>query len=221
MSLANLIVSLSAVNADPTTTPDTDDTEVVTTIVARSENAKPSKSKPARNEAAPIRQQTEPVRGMMLPDRGTLDAKSFLMAMRDAGKRCTAEGKPFIDQREVRNDQIRAIHAFYYEVRHGVKVHVGYDPTGSFGSQDQASRALAQRELRGAPKVTAEVAKPSRSVAGYVAGMPEPSQRILSNLRAREQAACEAMLDAKTEEERKAHASVLAQCKAAIDELVG
>ncbi len=220
MSLASLIALVSSVNADPTTTPDHEEIVVTETVVARNESPKSHKVRHAKNEAAPIRQQTEPMRGMMLPDRGSLDAKSFLLAMRDAGKRTTAEGKPFIDQREVRNDQIRAIHAFYYEVRHGQKVHVGYDPTGSFGSQDQAARALAQRELRGPVKV-AEVVKPSLSAGGFVAGMPQPSQRILSNLRAREQAAAEAMLDAKTEEERKAHATVLAQCKAAIDELVG
>lgn len=219
MSLANLIALVSSVNADPSTTPDHEEVITHSVVVARSESPKVRKSKPAKNEAAPIHQKSG-TPGIVMPDRGTLDAKAFLLAMRDAGKRCTAEGKPFIDQREVRNDQIKAIHAFFYEMRQGQKVHVGYNPTGDFGSQEQAARMLAQRELRGAPKVV-EVAKPSRSVAGYVAGMPEPSQRILANLRAREQAACEAMLDAKTEQERSAHAATLKQVQAAIDGLVG
>lgn len=220
MSLANLIALVSSVDADPTSKPDHEEIVVTSVVVARSEAPKVRKSKPAKNEAAPIHQKSS-TPGITMPDRGSLDAKSFLLAMRDAGKRCTAEGKPFVDQREVRNDQIKAIHAFYYEVRQGQRVHVGYDPTGSFGSQDQAARALAMRELRGAPRVSPEVVKPSRSVAGYVAGMPEPSQRILGNLRAREQAACEAMLDAKTEQERSAHAAMLKQIQAAIDGLVG
>lgn len=219
MSLANLIALVSSVNADPTSTPDHEEVVTTSVVVARSESPKVRKSKPAKNEAAPIHQKSS-TPGMVMPDRGTLDAKSFLLAMRDAGKRCTAEGKPFIDQREVRNDQIKAIHAFFYEMRNGQKVHVGYNPTGNFGSQEQAARMLAQRELRGAPKVV-ETVKPSVTVAGYVAGMPEPSQRILANLRAREEAACAAMLDAKTEQERSAHEATLKQVQAAIDGLVG
>lgn len=153
---------------------------------------KPSKVTHAKNEAAPIREKSG-TPGMVMPDRGTLNAKDFLLAMRNAGTRVTPEGKRYIDQREVRNDQIKAIHAFMYQETKAGKVYVGYDPKGEFGSQDTAARALAQRELRGAPRVSAETA-PSRTFGGYVAGMPDHKARTLANLQGREVAAVDAML---------------------------
>lgn len=220
MSLANLIALVSAVNADPSATPDHEEIEVTSMVTARSESPKVRKSKPAKNEAAPIHQKSS-TPGMAMPDRGTLDAKGFLLAMRNAGKRVNQETSAvFVDPREIRNDQIKAIHAFMYQETRQGRVYIGYDPKGEFGSQDQAARALAQRELRGPVKVS-EVVKPSLSAAGYVAGMPEPSQKLLANLRAREQAACAAMLDAKSETERSAHEATLKQVQAAIDGLVG
>lgn len=147
----------------------------------------PSKARKGSGaEAAPIRQKNEPMVGMMLPDRGSLNAKDFLLAMRNAGKRFNAEtGASFIDQREVRNDQIRAIHGFMYQETKQGRVYVGYDPTGSFGSQDTAARMLAQRELRGAPSVSHHTA-PSRTFGGYVAGMPDHKARALANLQGQE-----------------------------------
>lgn len=155
-------------------------------------NPEPRKSKLVKNEAAPIREKSA-TPGMVMPDRGTLNAKDFLLAMRNAGKRLTAEGRPFVDQREIRNDQIKAIHSFMYQETRQGRVYIGYDPNGSFGSQDVAARALAQRELRGAPKVSEHTA-PSRTLGGYVAGMPDHKARTLANLQGREVAAVDAML---------------------------
>lgn len=154
----------------------------------------PSKKLVAKKEAAPIREKREPMPAMMMPDRGSLGAKDFLLAMRNAGRRVNAETRAtYIDQREVRNDQIQAIHAFMYQVTPAGKVYVGYDPRRDFGSQDVESRMLAQRELRGAPKVS-EVTAPSRTFGGYVAGMPDHNARRLADLQGREVAAVDAML---------------------------
>lgn len=155
----------------------------VEVVVVR--NAEP-KSKNAKGEqAAPIHDGPK-VFGVTMPERNTLDAKGFLQACRDAGKRRNAEGKPIFDAREVRNDLICAIHAF-----------VGYDNRRDFGSQDIEARAKAQRDLRGvAPGPTREEKRAaSRSVGGFVAGLPDHKVRALANLRAREVAAVEAMLD--------------------------
>jgi len=86
----------------------------------------------------------------------------------------------------VRNDLICAIHAY-----------MGYDNRRDFGSQDIEARSQAQRELRGvAPGPTLEEKRAaSRSVGGFVAGLPDHKVRGLANLRAREVAAVEAMLD--------------------------
>lgn len=167
--------------------------QAVTTKVTVSMSPKASKKLAVKNEPAPIRQKSEPMVGMMLPDRGTLGAKDFLLAMRNAGRRLNDSGVPFTNPAEVRNDQIRAIHAFMYEMRKDQKVHVGYDPTGSFGSQEVAARMLANRELLGAPKVS-HIAPPSRTFGGYVAGMPDHKARTLANLQGREVAAVDAML---------------------------
>lgn len=234
MDLANIIALVSSAHIDPTTAPEIDDSpEVVETVIGRNlpKPERASKKQASQgSEAAPIHRQPGPP-GVALTDRGTLDAKAFLLALRDAGKRSFETTDPVtgevrhvvkVDQREVRNDTIRAIHSFYYEVRHGVKVHVGYDTTKDFGSQETAARALAQRELRGVASgpTREEHRAASRSMAGYVAGMPLPSQKLLANLRAREQAAAEAMIDAKTPEEKLAHGQVLAAIRKAIDELV-
>lgn len=211
MSLANLIALVSSVNADPTTSPDFVDEDPTVVTVVRNAPTKEKKVK-ASKSAAPIHDPNagkSMTPGITLPERNTLDAAGFLQAMRDAGKRKTEEGKPIFQPNEVRNDQIKAIHAY-----------CGYDNRQNFGSQDQAARSKAQRELRGAPKA-AEVTAPSRSVAGYVAGMPQPSHRILLNLQARERAAAEAMIDAKTDEERATQRAILDQVQRAIAELTG
>jgi hypothetical protein len=161
-------------------------------VVAVTMNPEPTKTRHVKNESAPMpRKPSTP--GITLPERGSLGAKDFLLALRNAGKRLTAEGRPFVDHNEVRNDQIKAIHGFYYEVRKGVRVYIGYDWNRDFGSQDAAARMLAQRELRGAPRVV-DVPKPSLSVAGYVAGVPDIKARRLGNLYGQEVIYADAMI---------------------------
>lgn len=201
MSLANLIALVSSVNVDPSTAPEHNvEPEIVETVIGRNiPKAERASKKGAK--AAPIQDPNagkSMTPGLALPERNTLDAKSFLLTVRRA---------------KDRNEVIQAIHAY-----------CGYNPSGNFGTQDQEARAKAMRELRGvntAGPSLAEKRAAARSAAGFVAGMPAPSQRILLNLQARERAAVEAMLAAKTEEERTAHKVVLGQIQQAIDELVG
>ena len=125
-------------------------------------------------KAAPIPQPVKAAGmtlGLKLPSTGTLDARSFIVAMRKATDR---------------NEQIKCIAAY-----------VGYDCNGDFGSQEVAARAKAQRELKPAPiqgPSRAEVKAASRSMTGFVAGMPDTIQRKLADLKAREVAAVDAML---------------------------
>jgi hypothetical protein len=133
--------------------------------------------------------------GVALPERNTLDAKGFLFAVRDAGKRgfeatneVTGEVRITVkvDQGKVRDDIIRAIHAY-----------CGYDTRRNFGSQDIEARAKAQRELRGgvAPGPTREEQRAAaRTMLGFVAGMPDDTARFLQNLLAREVTSAEALI---------------------------
>jgi hypothetical protein len=137
-------------------------------------------------QAAPIHDGPK-VFGVTMPERNTLDAKSFLRAMLDAGKRRNDKGFPYTDPKEVRNDQIKAVHAF-----------VGYDTHRDFGSQEIEARAKAQRDLKGY-KVTGptreEQRAASRSMTGFIAGLPDHKARRLQDLMARETAAVDAMLE--------------------------
>ncbi len=160
--------------------------KVAVVVVRNAEpKAKSSKSHAKGEQAAPIHDGPK-VFGVTMPERNTLDAKGFLQACRDAGKRRNDKGIPFTDPKEVRNDLICAIHAY-----------IGYDNRRDFGSQDIEARSQAQRELRGvAPGPTREEKRSAaRSLGGFVAGLPDHKVRALANLRAREVAAVEAMLD--------------------------
>lgn len=215
MDLANIIALVSQHNADPTTSPEVEEQVVIETVIGRNIPKAPRGSKAHAKDAsgavaAPIHDGPK-VFGVTLPERNTLDAKGFLLAARNAGKRFKENGAPFFDKAQERNDLICAIHAY-----------VGYDNRRDFGSQDVEARAKAQRELRGvAPGPTREEKRSvERTLSGFVAGMPQPAQKLLANLRAREQAAVEAMIDAKTEQDRATHAAVLEQIRAAIAQLV-
>lgn len=178
MSLANIIALVSSVNADPTSLPDHEE-PADTTVQAR----------PIHNAV--------PMKGMTLPEKGTLDARAFILAVRRA---------------KTRTETIQAIAAY-----------CGYSQNGDFGSQDQAARAKAQREIRNEQYTgpsRAEQRAAAKSATGFVAGMPKPAQRILLNLQARERAAVEAMLAA-PESEKAQHKALLDQIRGAISEMVG
>jgi len=134
-----------------------------------------------------------------------IDAKGFLLALRNAGSRVGVDGKRFVDPIEQRPDTIKAITAY-----------VGYDPNGDFASQELAARSAATRELRRA-KGEVISAGPSRqeqrilmaSLSGFTTGLPDNFNKAVANLEARERLAVEAIIEqeklaetAPTEQER-------------------
>lgn len=225
MDLANIIALVSSAHIDPNTSSEVNvEPEVTETVIGRN---LPSK-KQAKAEAAAKGEVKAPIHakpavfGVAMPERNTLDAKGFLLACRDAGKRSfekvnevTGEVHTIVkrDEGKVREDIIKAIHAY-----------IGYDTSRDFGSQDTEARTRANREASGRVVVAGpdrnEVRAAHRSVAGYVHGMPLPAQKLLANLRAREQAAAEAMIDAKTPEEKAAHKAMLDTIRKAIAEML-
>ena len=132
-----------------------------------------------------------------MPAVGSLDATAFLIACRSAGKRFVEKvnevtGQVYIgsvlDQGLVREDTIRAIHAF-----------VGYDPTGNFGQQDDSARRKAAGILRGdivpAAYHRRGNANVAATIAGYTAGAPDQDSKHRANLLAQEKVSADTYID--------------------------
>lgn len=116
--------------------------------------------------------------------KGTINAKEFLEALKQAGKR-DVEGKliQLVDPDKMPADQRLAIDCF-----------CGYDVRQVHGTQLDNARRLALREIN--PVTPKEYHRGIAStVAGFVAGMPDEFQKQLANLQARERMASESMLD--------------------------
>jgi hypothetical protein len=139
-------------------------------------------------QPAPIASATAPV--------VRLDARSFLIAIRDAGRRLFPEvisekgavRKPgfYTDPTKVREDQVKAIHAY-----------VGYDTTADFGPQEMNARAKANRELTGKAfggPTLAETKLAHKTAKGYVKGLPQTFEAKRDDLLAREKLAVETMI---------------------------
>ncbi len=183
MDLANIITFVSLANVDPSTAPEIDDSpEVVETLVGRNlpkpERAS-KKQAMVKNQAAPIHNQAS-APGVLLNTGDKLDAKSFILAMRNAGKRWVEKDgvtRQVFDRNHERPDQIQAIASY-----------CGYDNSRDFGSQQQAAMAQAQREMRGPQPLgpsREEQRAATKSLAGFVHGMPAPQQRLVRDLQAR------------------------------------
>ena len=166
------------------------ETTKVETVVIRNEPKAARGTKAAAKAqgevAAPIHDKPA-VFGVVMPERNSMNAKDFLAACKVAGRRQNDQGKFFTDSREVRNDMIKAIHAY-----------CGYDNSRNFGSQDQEARAKASRELSGKAIVVGptreEQKAAARSMQGFIHGLPDHKARHLQNLLGRETAAVDAML---------------------------
>ena len=173
----------------------------VTVIETKAKPAKVAKPrKAAKVQAAPspngsnaLSVKTGPA--TVLPPVGSLGPKGFLSMMRSS---------------KTLNEKILAIHAY-----------CGYDTSGVFGSQEMAAMLKARNELKPVDTsgTTAEERRSAAvSLSGYVAGMPDNSKKILSDLQAREINAAEerdshvkaSRNPALTDEERKFHAGMAA-----------
>jgi hypothetical protein len=110
--------------------------------------------------------------GVALPAAGTIGAKAFLLMMRSA---------------KDRQEKICAIAAF-----------IGYQAGGDFATQEMGAMTKAKGEISPI-KVTGPdretVRSAQRSVAGYVAGMPDATRRIVLDLNGRIQLALDARND--------------------------
>ena len=132
--------------------------------------------------------------GLALPEKGTLSAQDFIIAIRNVGKR------PFqainmlgdtitvikVDATQVRNDTIKAIAAF-----------MGYDPRESFAAQDTAARQEAARQIGYARTNGAtykEERQTFRTVQGYTAGLADHNAKRLADLKGQETAIVEAII---------------------------
>jgi hypothetical protein len=146
----------------------------------RAANPKPKKERKAEPRVLKVQGL-----GFTLPERGTLDAAGFVAAIRRAGRRLDQDGHPYTDQRCVREDTIKAIHAFYYVIQHNVKVPVGFDIRQDFGAQERAAMTLAQQTLNTGKKLAPAPSRPSNSLRGFVAGLPDETTKKLEDLRGR------------------------------------
>lgn len=119
-----------------------------------------------------------------VPPVGSLDAASFLMALREAGKIRKANDAGIMitltDSNKEKADQIQAIAGF-----------VGYNFSGAHGAQLDTARQRASFTLRPV-KVESKV---TATVAGFVAGMPNGSRRAVLDLEGRIRVATDLMLD--------------------------
>lgn len=127
------------------------------------------------------------VHGIALPDKGTLKAHAFLIALRDAGVRLSKEGSRYVDPTEVRNDSIRAIAAY-----------CGYDSRVNYGPQELAAKSKANLELRPIKVNPNEVWRrsgtPEVRPDGYTKGIPDMVAARVANLEARERQAVDALI---------------------------
>lgn len=136
---------------------------------------------PKEVKAAPIHR--KPVTTVM---PGTLNAGDFIMAMRKAGQRRNDKGAFYTDPKEVMGDKIKAIQAY-----------CGYDSRLNLGGQEQSALTRAQREMKPAPILgltRAEQREKSRSLVGRNTALPDHNARKLADLKAREVAAVESMI---------------------------
>ena len=176
--------------------------EPIVTVTPSLKAPKASKVK-APKGSAPIAAKHAPLMPANLDGPGTLNAESFLLAFRDAGKRVVEDTnlvtgevtmRPIHDGSLVREDSIKAIHAY-----------IGYDPAVDFGTQDTAARARAQREIRGNVQPAAFHRRGGASVApsivGYIAGAPDHAAKHLANLMAQERVTVEAVCNLRTQPE--------------------
>ena len=99
-----------------------------------------------------------------LPEKGSLDARSYFIAMRRAVNR---------------DERINAIAGF-----------AGFDRHGEYASQELAANILARQTLRPLP-ANPPVRSVLPTMAGYVAGMPNNEATRIADLQARERITAE------------------------------
>jgi len=147
--------------------------------VLEAENAKLRAERAAKKVAASgkIKASAAPIHSAVIPT----------VMLREPTLESSTEFMRAVRASRSREETIKALDAF-----------VGYNLGGDFGSQDVKARMMAQRLLSG-QKATGpsqqEQARASRSLAGFVAGLPDQQGKILANLRAQAEKATEALIE--------------------------
>lgn len=141
----------------------------------------PRPSKKIAKVSSPIPQQligavaattSEPGSVVVMPKAGDLGPKGYILAMRKA---------------RTQQERIVALAAY-----------VGYDPAKEFGTQVMMADSRAKRELQGFAPIPGpsieEKRAASRSMTGFVAGLPDTTQRKIADLMGRETASAERLI---------------------------
>jgi hypothetical protein len=204
MDLANILSLVLNANVDPSSAPEINvEPEVTETLIGRNLPKVGRGKKLAAvlaEVSAPIHSTAQAPSVTIAAPVEKLDARAFFKALSKA---------------KTRDENIAAIAGYTGQTVGAI--------SADFGNADREARAAAQRELRGTPVAgpsREEIRAAHRSAAGFVAGMPAPAQKLLANLVAREKAAVNAMIDAKSPQEKAAHATVLEGIREAMAKLV-
>lgn len=130
--------------------------EVVKASAERIRRAPSNNGNEAKGKPVGIPRLTIPV-----PEKGSLNHKEFLIALRRA---------------KDRNESIQAIAGY-----------VGYDPREEFGPQEYRAKAAAQLAMKGETKVSPDsgIRNVRNTVRGYVAGMPDLRAKRYADLMGR------------------------------------
>lgn len=154
---------------------------------------KEKKSKVRANngsQSAPIAQGSAPkvtMPGLKLPEANSLDASSFLAAVRNAGKRKSPEGKPIFDKSVEREDIIVACAGY-----------IGWDHQASYAANLLRCTGEARKAMAPIVQRTSPLPEYSRgtlpTLNGFVAGMPNQQSLRVQNLLGQEIKATDAMI---------------------------
>jgi len=157
----------------------TEDTAPIATVVdtapqklvkVQRKASKPAPEK-VEHEAQVTPKTSAPIGCPNLPAKGTLDAKGYMMAMRNA---------------KDRDAKLAAIAGF-----------IGYDPRQNYAEQELAANFAAKRALRPidtSGPTLAEDRAAKRSALGFVKGLPDAHQVKVNDLLAREKMATDIMI---------------------------
>lgn len=158
----------------------------------------PAKAKPAKaapisatvKVANPSAHEVKPsdVKSDPLPSAGTISAWQFLAIAAGFNVSWTDSTTPTrhtTPKLGASVDQMKAAIAGY----------CGWDPSLDFGTQEKNARRKAQCEVNPALGILPMKAKPSLTIAGLVAGMPDHQGKRLADLKGRERLAVQAIVD--------------------------
>lgn len=153
---------------------------------------------PSAHEVKPSNVKSDP-----LPSAGSLSAEEFLKVAAHYNVSWTDSTTPTRHTTPKLGTTIE-------QLRAAIAGYCGWDPSLDLGTQDRNARTQAQSEVALAKGRPAIVARPSLTIAGLVAGMPDHRQKRLADLKGRERLAVDTIVEhgkaaalAKTDQDRQ------------------